>query len=58
MYDIIRTTTDGVELKLDDKISEGALDKKNTDGLFSNLLKENYDKFYKSIEKNLNKFQN
>lgn len=58
MYDIIRTTNDGVELKLDNKISEGALDKKNTDGLFSNLLKENYDNFYKSIEESLNKFQN
>lgn len=58
MYDIIRTTSDSIELKLDDKISEGALDKENTDGLFSNLLKENYDNFYKSIEENLNKFQN
>jgi len=58
MYDIIRTTNGDIELKLDDKISEGALDKKNTDGLFSNLLKENYDNFYKSIEESLNKFQN
>jgi len=58
MYDIIRTTTGSIELELDKKISGDALDKENTDGLFSNLLKENYDNFYKSIEENLNKFQN
>ena len=58
MYDIIRTTSGDIKLELDDTISDSAIGKENTDGLFSNLLKENYDKFYKSIEKNLNKFQN
>lgn len=58
MYDIIRTTNGEIELHLDNKISDGALNKENTDGLFSNLLKENYDNFYKSIEESLNKFQN
>ena len=45
-------------LELDEDISNNDIDKKNTDGIFSNLLKENYDNFYKSIEENLNKFQN
>jgi len=58
MYDIIRTTSGDIKLELDDTISDSAIGKENTDGLFSNLLKENYDKFYKFIEKNLNKFQN
>jgi len=58
MYDIIHTTNGEIELELDEDISNNDIDKKNTDGIFSNLLKENYDNFYKSIEENLNKFQN
>jgi hypothetical protein len=58
MYDIIHTTSGNIELELDEDVSNNNVDKKNTDGIFSNLLKENYDNFYKSIEENLNKFQN
>lgn len=58
IYDIIRSTNDKIELEDNEKIADGNVDKKNTAGLFSNLLKENYDNFYKSIENNLNKFQN
>lgn len=58
MYDIIRTTSGNIELELDEKLSNSKLDKENTEGMFSNLLKDNYDNFYKSIEESLNKFQN
>ena len=58
MYDIVRTTDGGIELTLDETLSGDKVDKENTDGVFSNLLKNNYDNFYRSIEESLNKFQN
>jgi hypothetical protein len=58
MYDIVRTTNGGIELILDETLSGDKVDKENTDGVFSNLLKDNYDNFYRSIEESLNKFQN
>lgn len=58
MYDIIRTTNGNIELEMDETLSNSKLDKSDTQGMFSNLLKDNYDNFYKSIEESLNKFQN
>ena len=58
MYDIIRTTSGNIELEMDETLSNSKLDKSDTQGMFSNLLKDNYDNFYKSIEESLNKFQN
>lgn len=58
MYDIIRTTNGAIELEIDEKFSNSKIDKSDTGGQFSNLLKDNYDNFYKSVEESLNKFQN
>lgn len=58
LYDIIRTTSGKIELKIDEKLSKSTVDKSDTGGQFSNLLKNNYDNFYKSVEESLNKFQN
>lgn len=58
MYDIIRTTSGTIELEIDEKLSNSKIDKSDTGGQFSNLLKDNYDNFYKSVEESLNKFQN
>ena len=58
MYDIIRTTNGAIELEIDEKLSNAKIDKSDTGGQFSNLLKDNYDNFYKSVEESLNKFQN
>ena len=58
MYDIIRTTSGKIELEIDEKLSNSKINKSDTGGQFSNLLKDNYDNFYKSVEESLNKFQN
>jgi len=55
IYDIIRNGDD-VELKLD--VDHVEVDKKNTDGIFSNLLKENYDKLHEEFMSNINKSKN
>ena len=58
MYDIIRTTSGTIELEIDEEFSNSKIDKSDTGGQFSNLLKDNYDNFYKSVAESLNKFQN
>jgi len=58
IYDIIRHTTGDISLEYDDKTSSDSIDKSNTEGTFSNLLKENYDKFYREIVESINKNQN
>lgn len=58
LYDIIRHTTGEISLEYDEKFSNEKIDKSDVDGTFSNLLKENYDKFYREILESINKNQN
>jgi hypothetical protein len=58
LYDIIRHTTGNISLEYDEETSSDFIDKSNTQGTFSNLLKENYDKFYRDIVESINKNQN
>lgn len=58
LYDIIRHTNGNISLEYDEEMSGDKIDKSNVAGTFSNLLKENYDKFYMEIVENINKNQN
>lgn len=58
IYDIIRHTNGEISLEYDEDLGGDKLDKSKTQGTFSNLLKENYDKFYMEIVENINKNQN
>jgi hypothetical protein len=58
IYDIIRHTDNTIELEYDEEMSSDSIDKTNVDGTFSNLLRENYDKFYRHLVENINKNQN
>jgi hypothetical protein len=55
IYDIIRNGED-VRLKID--TDEEDIDKKNTEGIFTNLLKENYDKLHKEFMQNIENSKN
>lgn len=58
IYDIIRHTNGDISLEYDAISSNSKIEKENVDGSFSNLLKENYDKFYKELVESINKNQN
>lgn len=58
VYDIIHHSSGQIELVFDEESSNDHIDKSKSHGTFSNLLKENYDKFYKEIEESINKNQN
>ena len=58
LYDIIHHTNGEISLEYDKETSSDSIDKSDTKGTFSNLLKENYDKFYRDIVESINKNQN
>lgn len=58
LYDIIRHTSGEISLEYDEEYSNEKINKSDVDGTFSNLLKENYDKFYREILDSINKNQN
>jgi len=55
IYDIIR---DGDEVSLELDMEETKISKENVGGMFSNMLKENYEQFHLSIEEQLKKSLN
>jgi hypothetical protein len=55
VYDIIR---DGDDVSLELDMEETKISKENVGGMFSNMLKENYEQFHLSIEEQLKKSLN
>jgi len=55
IYDIIR---DGEDITLKIDTDQEDIDKKDTEGIFTNLLKENYDKLHKEFMQNIENSKN